>query len=215
MKTSNTWGQWWDHLIPIRLDIISKSMLPIKWRHAMGNAFTEDEHCRYGKVTWEVWWKMLLQSSGKLAVDVTEVKMCNSKVADLSFIIRMSFQRTDSLKWFNRAQNSILRVCLLISQNAFWKENTEDVEQAQKMTKEPNENSSGQIHTRSGKHFNTLPFFKRPRSEKRQVLYLQNGWKSHCNNQWVQSRGLRFPLFPPWFHIKVKKDPFVQNPRRM
>lgn len=47
---------------------------------------------------------------------VIEVKMCNSKVACLSFIIRTSFQRTDSLKWFNRARNSILRVCLLICQ---------------------------------------------------------------------------------------------------
>lgn len=106
---------------------------------------------------------------------VIEVKMCNSKVACLSFIIRTSFQRTDSLKWFNRARNSILKACLLICQKGILKgKHREDVEQAQKMTKEPNENSSGQIHPRSGKHFNTLPFFKRSSSEKWQVLYLQN-----------------------------------------
>lgn len=47
--------------------------------------------------------------------------------------------------------------------------------------------------------------------EKWQVLYLQKRWKSHCNNQWMQNRtDPRFPLFPPWFYIKVKKDSFVQ-----
>lgn len=48
--------------------------------------------------------------------------------------------------------------------------------------------------------------------EKWQVLYLQNWWKSHCNNQWMQNHrtDLRFQLFPPWFYIKVKKDSFVQ-----
>lgn len=50
---------------------------------------------------------------------VIEVKMCNSKVAGLSLIIRTSFQRIDSLKWFNRARNSILRLCLLICPKAF------------------------------------------------------------------------------------------------
>lgn len=49
---------------------------------------------------------------------VIEVKMCNSNDV-LSFIIRTLFQRIDSLKWFNRVRNSILRVCLLICPKAF------------------------------------------------------------------------------------------------
>ena len=49
---------------------------------------------------------------------------------------------------------------------------------------------------------------------KEQVLYLQNRWKSHCNNQWLQNNrtDLWFQLFPPWFSIKVKKDSFIQIP---
>lgn len=50
---------------------------------------------------------------------------------------------------------------LLVDMYSAWRHtDKEGGEQVQKVTKMPNENSSGQVQLKSRKHFNTLSFFK-------------------------------------------------------
>lgn len=109
-------------------------------------------------------------------------------------------------------------ICLLICPGVFWKEaHKGDVEQAGNVTNYPNDKSSWQIHLSLVHTLIPYPSSNDQESqEKRLVLYLQNRWKSHWNNQWMQNNCTDlFPTFSTMILHQGKKRFFCTNSRRM